>query len=94
MRFPFLRPGLVLVSLAGLTLAAMPAAHAGPILQPASASTNMGSDGSSSPNNTRNQSGLSVPYTSLVTDFDAYIASNPTHNSDLGPARLIRRRPP
>jgi hypothetical protein len=29
--------------------------------------------------NTINQSGLSLPYTSGVTDFDSYIASGPTH---------------
>jgi hypothetical protein len=57
-----------------------PAAHAGFILQPAAASTNMGTF-RGSPDNTRNQSGLSAGYTSLVTDFDAYIASNPTHNT-------------
>src|SRR5262245_27194038 len=59
-----------------------PAARAGFVLQPAGASTNMGSIvGTSSPDNTRNQSGLSAGYTSLVTDFDSYIASNPTHNN-------------
>ncbi len=56
-------------------------ARAGVILQPASASTNMGTfDGS--PDDTRNQSGLSAGYTSGVTDFDAYVASNPTHASN------------
>jgi hypothetical protein len=56
-----------------------PAARAGFILQPAAASTDMGT-GAGSPDNTRNQSGLSAGYTSLVTDFDTYIASNPAHN--------------
>ena len=57
-------------------------ARAGAILQPASASTNMGTflDG---PDNARNQGGLSAGYTSQVTDFDTYLGSNPTHNSDL-----------
>ncbi len=63
-----------------LLLGLAPAARAGVILQPASASTDMGtSDGS--PDNTINQSGLSAGYTSGVTDFDTYIASNPTHNT-------------
>ncbi len=56
-------------------------ARAGVILQPASASTDMGVFTTTVPNNVRDQSGLSAPYTSLVTDFDTYIASNPTHNS-------------
>jgi hypothetical protein len=33
------------------------------------------------PNGAINQSGLSTGYTSLATDFDTYIASNPTHNT-------------
>jgi hypothetical protein len=57
-------------------------AYADPILQPASASTNA-TGVSSSPDNARNQSGLSAMYTSLVTNFDTYIASNPTHNSSV-----------
>jgi len=36
-----------------------------------------------SPTNTINQSGLSTGYTSLVTDFDAYIAGNPSHDNNL-----------
>jgi MYXO-CTERM domain-containing protein len=70
---------LSLTLLLGLT----PTTRAGPILQPAGASTNMGTFPGTSPDNTRNQSGLSTGYTSLVTDFDTYIASNPTHNSNL-----------
>src|SRR5204862_488735 len=35
----------------------------------------------------RNQSGLSIGYTSLVTDFDSYIASNPLHDSGPQPNR-------
>jgi PEP-CTERM motif len=34
-----------------------------------------------SPTNLINQSGLSSGYTSGITDFDAYMATNPTHNS-------------
>jgi hypothetical protein len=60
-----------------------PAARADVILDPATASTNMGTSPLFSPDNVRNQSGLSTPYTSGVTDFAAYIASNPTHNSNL-----------
>jgi PEP-CTERM motif len=36
---------------------------------------------SQSPTNLINQSGLSSGYTSGITDFDAYMATNPTHNS-------------
>ena len=72
---------LAVVLLGGLASAA----RAGVILQPASASTNMGSAGGGiSPSNTRNQSGLSAGYTSQVTDFDAYIAGNPTHDITIG----------
>ena len=75
---------LTLLALAVTLLGGLaPTAHAGLILQPAAASTNMGTFPGSSPDNTRNQSGLSTGYTSLVTDFDTYIASNPTHNSNL-----------
>lgn len=70
------------VCLLGLcVVGALPSwAQADLILQPASASTNMGTL-SGSPNGARDQSGLSVTYTSLLTDFDAYLAGNPTHNS-------------
>ncbi|MCO6042533.1 hypothetical protein NG895_01300 [Aeoliella sp. ICT_H6.2] len=58
-------------------------AHASIVLQPVGASTDMGTDsnGAFSTTNVIDQSGLSTSYTSLVTDFDAYIASNPTHDS-------------
>jgi hypothetical protein len=49
------------------------------ILEPASASSTQTQFGA--PDNARNQSGLSIGYTSLVTDFDSYLASNPLHNS-------------
>jgi hypothetical protein len=72
------------VSVTAITLAVVfamaPAARAGAILQPAGASTNMGTLASSGPGNVRNQSGLSTGYISLSTDFDAYIGGNPTHN--------------
>lgn len=54
-------------------------AVAGLILQPASASSSQTQFGA--PDNARNQSGLSIGYTSLVDDFDTYIASNPLHDS-------------
>jgi hypothetical protein len=69
------------LALAFVLLGLAPAARAGVILQPASASTNMGNFPNFSPDFTRDQSGLSAGYTSGVTDFDAYLASNPTHNS-------------
>jgi hypothetical protein len=73
---------LATLALAFALLGLAPAAQAGLILQPAAASTDMGTFSFfSPPDNTRNQSGLSAGYTSLVTDFDTYIASNPTHNS-------------
>jgi len=62
-------------------------ARAGVILQAASASTDMGTL-AGSPDNVRNQSGLSAGYTSGVTDFDAYLAGNPTHDSSSGATRL------
>lgn len=80
---PTTRPAALTLAaaLAGLLLSQAPDAQAqGLILQPASASTNMGSIDGTSPNDTRSQHGLSVGYTSLVTDFDAYIATRPTHN--------------
>lgn len=69
--------------LAGLSAAP---ARAGLILQAKSASTNMGSlTADTLPDNTRNQTGLSVGYASLTTDFDGYIASGPTHNGSSFP---------
>lgn len=47
------------------------------ILQPASASSNMGFS-ANPPFLAINQSGLTTGYTSPVTDFDSYIASDPT----------------
>lgn len=61
-----------------------PPAQAGVILQPASASSPTATIfAQGSPTNTIDQSGLSVGYTSGVTDFDTYIASTPTHDSSL-----------
>jgi hypothetical protein len=55
-------------------------ADAGFVLQSTAASTNMGSSNGTSPTNAINQSGLSSGYTSGVTNFDAYIAANPTND--------------
>lgn len=76
------RLGLLVLAAAAL-IAVTPTVQAGLILQPAAASTDMGSLGISVPDNTRDQSGLSLSerYVSLEEDFDAYIASGPTHDS-------------
>lgn len=53
---------------------------AGPIVSPVSAVVNSGgTDPSTSIVNTLNRNGLSVGFTSGVTDFDTYLAGNPTH---------------
>lgn len=57
-----------------------PATFAGVIIQPVSASTDMGTS-VGSPDNVINQSGLSVGYTSGMSDFDDYYFSTPGHNS-------------
>jgi hypothetical protein len=74
--------GLLALALA-LLCGPAPPARADFILQPVFASTDMGT-GFGSPDNVINQSGLSAPYTSGVTNFATYIASNPTHNSSDG----------
>jgi hypothetical protein len=71
-----------LTCLASLAAGLGQVGKAGVILDPAAGSTNMGTfNGAHVPVNAINQSGLSTGYTSLVTDFDTYIASNPTHNT-------------
>lgn len=72
-----MKRAILVLAVLGLTT---PAAQAGLTLDPASASTNMPTF-VGSPDNTINQTGLSPNYTSLVTNFETYIASNPTHNS-------------
>ena len=57
------------------------ATFAGVIIQPVAASTDLGTSVGSSAN-VINQSGLSVGYTSGITDFDDYYFSTPGHNSD------------
>lgn len=56
-------------------------AQAGPgvIIAPVSATVDTNGPGFGSITNTFDQSGLSSGYTSGVTNFDAYIATNPTH---------------
>lgn len=51
------------------------------IISAASAVINSGGPGFGSINDTFNQNGLSAGYMSGVTDFDAYIASGPTHTT-------------
>ncbi len=61
-------------------------AQAGVILQPSAASTDMGKVAGLPvefrPTNVINQSGLSQGYTSLVDDFDDYLATAPSHDSE------------
>lgn len=54
-------------------------AHATVILSPVAATASSDSGPGYEIGNTINQSGLSGGFTSGVTDFDAYLASNPTH---------------
>jgi hypothetical protein len=68
------------VSVCALVFLLSAPADAGFILQATGASTNMGSSNGTSPTNAINQSGLSAGYTSGVTDFDTYIAANPTND--------------
>lgn len=49
------------------------------IISPVAASASSEFDSEAEIGNTIDQSGLSMGFTSGVTDFDAYIASNPTH---------------
>jgi len=63
------------------TLFISPATFAGVVIQPVAVSTDMGTS-VGSPDNVINQSGLSVGYTSGMTDFDDYYFSTPGHNSD------------
>lgn len=73
---------LFAITTATLTLGMMGIAQAGTIVVPNSVSTNLSTNpsGGVAINNIINQSGLSVGYTAGA-DFDAYLASNPTHQS-------------
>lgn len=68
------------VTLLSLSIAAN--VSAGVILGPAAVSTTIANEPGRTPDLVINQSGLSAGYTSLSTDFDAYIASNPEHNAN------------
>jgi hypothetical protein len=54
--------------------------RANPILQPVASGSSASADGGSL-THLYDQSGLSTGYTNHLTDFDAYIATNPTHDS-------------
>jgi hypothetical protein len=73
------------ILLASSVMIAPSSAVAGVILQPNSATSSQTQFGAA--DNARNQSGLSIGYTSLVTDFNTYIGSNPLHNSQDQPNR-------
>ena len=60
-------------------------AHAGAIRSAVSGVINSGGPGFGSLTDTLNQAGLSAGYTSGVSDFDAYIASGPTHTVTFSP---------
>ena len=62
-----------------LATASPSAAFAGVITSPVAGVINTGGPGFGSLNDTFDQEGLSAGYTSGVTDFDAYLATNPTH---------------
>jgi hypothetical protein len=63
------------------TIANDDTARVGTILQPTSVTTTMGSFGAPwAATKMIDKSGLSVSYTSNVTNFDTYIAGNPTHS--------------
>jgi hypothetical protein len=72
----------LLIVMLGLALAALPpcAAFAGVITSPVSGVINSGGPGFGALNDTFDQSGLSAGFISGVTDFDVYLATNPTHN--------------
>ena len=65
------------VLLAGIAYAAAPP---GTIIAPTAATINAGGPGFGPITNTIDQSGLSSTYVSGVTNFNSYIASNPTHS--------------
>ncbi|MEQ8963895.1 MAG: PEP-CTERM sorting domain-containing protein [Coleofasciculus sp. C2-GNP5-27] len=72
---------LVTVGATVMALGAITQAEANTIIQPQSASSNLGDLGSfANINLSIDQSGLSTPYTSGVTDFDTYVSGNPTHS--------------
>ena len=56
------------------------AAHAGVLIDPVSATSNLGTDGVAVPDNVRNQTALTPTYISGATELNAYLATNPVHN--------------
>ena len=68
------------------------AASAQQIVAPASATINAGGPGFGSINDTINQNGLSAGYTSGITNFDAYIASAPSHSSQFSTFEWFSQR--
>lgn len=70
---------LVTVGATVMALGAITQAEAAQIIQPQSASTDMGESSIFIIDNAINQSGLSATYTSGVTDFDTYVSGNPTN---------------
>ncbi|TVT59882.1 MAG: discoidin domain-containing protein [Sedimenticola thiotaurini] len=73
----FILSGLALYSSSSIV-------NAGAILSATSGTINSGGPGFGTLTETFDQSGLSVGYTSGVTDFDAYIALGPTHTDTFG----------
>jgi hypothetical protein len=73
----------IVISILSVLSVSFGSAHAGVIVSAQSASVD-GGVGGTSVGESFNQSGLSAGYTSGVTDFDTYIASNPTHSQDAG----------
>lgn len=69
----------VLAGCLGLSALLPTAAYATPITSPTSATASSTFSPTYSINNTINHSGLSIPFVNGVTDFDAYLALNPTH---------------
>ena len=68
--------GLIAASIGAISLPA----EAGTIRSPISATATSEFSSVYSINNTINQSGLNLPFVSGVTDFDSYLAQNPTHS--------------
>lgn len=65
-----------------LTAALCASASAGVVVSATGAIIDSGGPGFGAIENTFNQAGLATGYTSGVTDFDTYIASNPLHDVD------------
>lgn len=63
-----------------LAIGLVQSAAAGVIIAPTSGVINSGGPGFGSLNNTFNQAGLLTSYMAGVTDFDAYLATNPLHS--------------